>query len=41
MIYTGCLDCPYRKVEGADTGHDSYKAAHVCSDSIGKIVNGD
>jgi hypothetical protein len=41
MIYTGCLDSSYREVEGADTGEDSYEAAHVWSDSIGKIVNGD
>jgi hypothetical protein len=41
MIYTGCLDCPHREVECADTGEDSYKTAHVCSDSIGKIVDGD
>jgi predicted GNAT family N-acyltransferase len=41
MIDTGCLDCPYREVDGADTGENSYKAAHVWSDSIGKIVNGD
>jgi hypothetical protein len=33
-------DCPYREVERADAGQDSYKAAHGWSDSIGKIVCG-
>ena len=37
MIDTGCADCPYRKVERADAGQDSYKTAHGWSDSIGEI----
>jgi hypothetical protein len=40
MIDTGCVDCPYREVERADTGQDSYKAAHGWSDFIGNIVDG-
>jgi hypothetical protein len=40
MIDARRTDCPYREVERADTGQDSYKAAHGRSDSIGKIVSG-
>jgi hypothetical protein len=29
MIGTGRLYRSYREVEGADSGHDSYKTAHV------------
>ena len=38
MIDAVCVDCPYCKVESADAGQDSYKAAHDWSDSIGKIL---
>jgi hypothetical protein len=40
MIDTGCVDCPYSEIEGADAGQDSYEAAHSWSDSTGKISSG-
>jgi hypothetical protein len=39
MIVTGCVDGPYREVEGANAGHDSYKTAHVGLILSGKILD--
>jgi hypothetical protein len=36
MISTGEVDSPYREVERADTGQNSYKATHDWSDFIGR-----